>query len=154
DLTRRLAEVLWGQGQPARATALYRRLIERAPDDWELRMQLADLLMTADPAAAEAELRAISAGQPDYPGVQQKLGRALRQAGRLNEALDFLRRAGERAPADVGIRLETCEILVELGYLDLAINVYRQALELDPGRVEIQLGLARALHRQGHRDEA
>ena len=83
-----------------------------------------------------------------------KLGVALNQLGRLDEAIDCYRRALELMPDFAEAHNNLANALQRQGALAEAVACYRRALELKPGYAEAHNNLANALQLQGSLEEA
>ncbi|GBD43885.1 Beta-barrel assembly-enhancing protease [bacterium HR40] len=80
--------------------------------------------------------------------------RALRDAGKLEEALAAVRRARELAPSDADLALFEGQLLFFRGEHGAAERVLRAALALAPDYPDVRLALARTLAAQGRSREA
>jgi Tfp pilus assembly protein PilF len=142
-------------------------MLKPAGDDRKALLALAD---AADENAWRKRLRqamqakdgkALTALATDDETVRQApallvlLARALRQAGRTEEAIKLLRRAQSHHPADFQLNHILGDLLAQqrTGHEE-AVGYYRAALALRPQDPNAHLGLARALLRQGKPDEA
>jgi tetratricopeptide (TPR) repeat protein len=123
-----LADALLEAGDWAAAERLASERLARAPDDLGAKAVLARLHLERDEFDAAIELlRDVAAGQPDSVEARLRLGRGLRLAGRLDEALVELRagralgkaRGLEEEPA--GTWIEECKRLIAL---DAALEDY------------------------------
>ena len=118
-------------GRFGEAEAIYRRVLEAAPERPEALALLADL---AQRRGAEEEamalLRRAVAAAPSAANLHHQLAILLYRAGRVEEAIAHLRRAVALRPdlaaahADLGLVLEA------LGRTDEALPAFRAALEL------------------------
>lgn len=79
-------------------------------------------------------------------------GRAALQAGRLDEAADWLRKSLEVAPDRADYRVELGTALARAGRVEEAQAAYREALDSAPGHDGARMGLA-ALHAAAGRTE-
>jgi tetratricopeptide (TPR) repeat protein len=86
--------------------------------------------------------------------AQNNLGNALLQKGRVDEALDHLRKALEIEPDLADAYVSLGNALVQKGRTDEAIAQYRRALELQPGLVKAHTNLGVAYQQAGRTDEA
>ena len=82
------------------------------------------------------------------------MGVALRDQGKLDEAIVSYRRALELKPDLAGTHHNLGGVLLKQGKLDEAVACFRRALELNPGFAETHSDLAHALMRQGKASEA
>jgi len=101
---RLLGQVLTLEHEPQRAIELFRRVIERAPDDWETHANLAALLAERDPVACLHHARRAAELRPDDPRTRINLAEALLAAGRREEALQLFRRVLDGLPRDHPLR--------------------------------------------------
>jgi predicted TPR repeat methyltransferase len=94
-------------------------------------------------AEAEAVYLEILALVPDEPNALHFLGVLRHQQNRNDEALDLIRRAGERLPGDGGPWVNLGNVLLEMQRFDDAIDAYKQAADYAPDNVLIynNLGL-------------
>jgi tetratricopeptide (TPR) repeat protein len=82
------------------------------------------------------------------------LGLALRQRGRLSEAIESYQCAIELRPESADQYNNLADALQEAGRLEEAIAAYRRALVLQPAFVEVSYNLATALQESGRVEEA
>lgn len=88
-----------------RAIQTYRQALQRDPDDWQLRYNLAGLFLDlGDPGSAVPEFEAVVRLLPELQPLRLALGKALLQAGRSEEALAQFREAVRLDPADAAAR--------------------------------------------------
>jgi tetratricopeptide (TPR) repeat protein len=110
------------------------------------------LLVSGDLVGAENAFRRAAEIQPDMEELQGALGEALRRQGRLNEALEVLRKLeGTRNPHILGHLAEACR---DSGDLPGAEKSFRSALEVDPSLTGFRGALADVLRAQGRDEEA
>ncbi len=99
-------------------------------------------------------MRRALALKPGFAEGHGNLGNALREQGKLDEAVACYRRALELKRDFAEARSNLGNALREQGKLDEAIACYRRALELKPDFVEARSNLGNALREQGKLDEA
>ncbi len=95
----------------------------------------------------------VVAYNPTARFAQQNLGKALLDAGRLEEALAASRAAAGQAPDDVKAHANAGVALIRLGRLEEAEERLRHALSLDPRHPVVLQNLAESLRKQGRLDE-
>ena len=84
-----------------------------------------------------ADLRDILAHDPDLPGAQFDLGRALIHEGQYEEALPFLRKAAETWPDAASSHYELGLALIFLGQLDGALREMQAAVVCQPNSANL-----------------
>lgn len=99
-------------------------------------------------------LRPIAAQHPDDADVLYRLGDALYQQNRLDEALPPLERATGLAGGVAAHHYKLGNVLKDLERLDDALRSYRRALELDPGHAQALNNAGTVLEVQGKTEEA
>ena len=142
-------------GDAADSGEVYRRAIERAPNDLLLRRGYAALLSGHGDDAGAAEQRRVLVKQvPVVVEWRVAYGIALMQMGEVPAALAQLERAVQLDPEDFNARFHLGNALRELGRDDEAMVHYRRVLEARPSQpaVHHRLGLARLA--RGELDEA
>lgn len=92
-----------------------------------------------------------AAPKPDY---LSDLGLALKQAGRLDEALQTFDKAAQLKPDDAGLWLRVAGTLAALGRKSEAVLAYQHVLRLDPRQSEASFQCGLLLHEAGRLDEA
>jgi predicted O-linked N-acetylglucosamine transferase (SPINDLY family) len=107
-----------------------------------------------DLEAAIAGYRRALGLAPSHHGALVNLGAALREAGRLAEALDACRHATEAAGAQAEPWFNLGNTLRDLRRGDDAMAAYRRALAVDPGLAGAHFRLAELLHEAGRTAEA
>jgi tetratricopeptide (TPR) repeat protein len=102
------------------------------------------LLMQGRSEGAVAALESAARGRHD-PEIETTLGIALRQAGRMTEALVRLRRAAKRRPPYAPACYELGTLCVAMDNYDEAIDAFRNGLEIAPVMPELSIELGYAL---------
>ena len=92
--------------------------------------------------------------KPDYAEAHSNLGIALKDQGKLDEAIACYRRALELKPDFAEVHSNLGIALKDQGKLDEAIACYRRALELKPNFAEAHSNLGSTLKDQGKPNEA
>src|SRR6185295_10646138 len=131
------------------AERAFRRGLELAPDDAELRNALGwTLFQDGRTAAAVAEYERALAADPKHAKAHNNLALALVELGRLEEAAQHFKTSLDLAP-----RAEICSDLgftmARLGRSDEARADYEKALALDPNCAAAHANLAVALVQEG-----
>ena len=141
-------------GHLAQAEAVYRQILQTAPDhaDALYLSGLAAHEMGRSEAAVEPITRAIRVS-PAAP-FHYTLGNVLRKLGRLDEAAANYRAALKLAPGMVEAHVGLGNALKAQDRPEEAAGHFRAALKLKPGLVEAHLNLGNALKAQGRLDEA
>jgi tetratricopeptide (TPR) repeat protein len=154
----RLARQLLNEGDGAGAVGLLQRAQQRYPGDFWVNQYLGVTLLEhqkpADPAEAIRYLTVAVALRPDSPGTHYNLGNALRQQGKLDEAIAAYHRAIDIDPRSAPAHANLGLALQRQGKLDDAITAYRQAIALDPKHAPTHNSLGNALAQQGKLDDA
>ncbi len=103
---------------------------------------------------AESIYRQVLSKQPNNPAALHLMGMVNFQAGKLEEALDWMDRAIAIEPNVADFHVNRGVVLDGLGQLDLAISAYRRAAELKQNVPEIHANLGNVLRKSGRLDEA
>ena len=136
------------------AERAYRRGLEIAPDDPELRNALGwTLFQDGRTAEAVAEYERALTANPDNAKAHNNLALALVERGQLEEAAGHFRRSLELRPkaeiySDLGFTM------ARLGKSDEAMVSYRKALDLDPSCASAHFNLAVSFVHAGQFGEA
>lgn len=133
--------------------------LDKRPGEWRARATLGQELLSLGelPRAGRELARALEeapAGAPERGSILTHLGHALGRLGRVEEAVEILRRAVQEAPELPEARTNLGVALEIRGRTGEAERLYRQALELDPGSPEAHLNLARLLAAAGRGEDA
>jgi cellulose synthase operon protein C len=126
---RALAAAYYNQGQFKQAKTTYENLLKALPDDAPAMNNLAMVLARlGDPAAVAMAERAL-AKAPNQPEVIDTLGWALFLSGQHDRALQLLRDARLRNPANPDIRFHLATVLAKTGRQKEAIEELEVALQ-------------------------
>lgn len=98
--------------------------------------------------------RELVARSPESAAFQNRLGAALLDLGRYDEALEPLRESLRLDPQMALANLHLGRVLAGQGKYEEAVQHYRVALELDPEFADAQFSLGHALAELGQRDSA
>lgn len=134
-------------GRLGPAEALYRRVLERDPDDPNA-LHLLGVIAYQNGRFGSA-VRLIGRALPqlsELPDAHLNYGNALREAGRLAEAVESYRRAIELMPERAQTHRDLGWALAKLGRLDEAAASHRRAVALDPADAESHYALGASLH--------
>jgi predicted TPR repeat methyltransferase len=107
-----------------------------------------------DLAAAEGLFRSVLEEEPGHFGATHRLGLLALQAGRLEEAADYLTVAVRLRPGSAAAQHNLGLALRLQGLSDPALACFRQAVALQPDNAEFQGNLAASLAAAGHTSEA
>jgi tetratricopeptide (TPR) repeat protein len=146
---------LYGQGQLAAAAAQVKTLVRQYPNSFTLWSMLGVLgVHDRDPAAAEAAFRKALGLNPRDPDTNNNLANALREQGKLEEAVAVYRRAIELKPGYAQAYNNLGTALRDVGDLDGAIASCRRAIELQPDYAGAHANLGNALRDRGDLEQA
>ncbi|NQV80685.1 MAG: tetratricopeptide repeat protein [Alphaproteobacteria bacterium] len=106
------------------------------------------------PDQAETVFRDILAVAPDHAASGHFLGVVLFQAGKHEEALNWMRRSVVLRPNEASFHQNLGGALRDLGRYEEALPALQRAVELAPDDVTGAANLATVLHRLGRREEA
>ncbi|HTI36023.1 MAG TPA: sulfatase-like hydrolase/transferase [Vicinamibacterales bacterium] len=111
-------------------------------------------LSTGDAARALPGLSKLARSYPDSPVFQSTYARALKETGRLREALDVYRRAVSRWPDDAMLYHDLAVTASAAGRNDEAARAEQAALALDPSNGSAANGLGLVQAAGGHPQDA
>ncbi|MFO0592509.1 MAG: tetratricopeptide repeat protein [Polyangiaceae bacterium] len=137
-------------GQSERATEMYAKALQSAPNDLDLKLRVGSTQVMAGHAKqAEAILRDVFKAKPNSAEVNHFLGRALLVRGNFAEAKRFLERAAEIDPNRAEYHLYVGWIANELGDMALAESALKRSIELDRNLGDAYWQRAVLLQKQG-----
>lgn len=119
-------------GEPDKAIAAYRALLELLPENADIRNNLAGLLLERDPPEALRLAREAQGMAPQSAPVLDTLGWILVQQGNVDEGLKFLREAQSRAGLDASIGFHLASALATSGRKDEALQELEKLLLANP----------------------
>lgn len=139
-----------------RARAAAERALALEPDLPEglVRLAAIQMLYDRDFDAAEASIRRALACGPGIGIVLRMAGNLTSNLGKLDEAIDFYRRAADQDPLGAAAYHTLGITYHAAGRHAEAEEAYRTALELAPQRVGLHYGLALSLLERGRTEEA
>ena len=153
------AENFAKQGDPQKAIAEYRVLLQREPGMPGIHYRIGGLILS-QPATAtsaeeagkefEAELKIF----PQNAGAEYYLGELARQADKLPEAIQRYSRSAELYPSFAEAHFGLGRCLLDSGKASEAVAPLETAAKLAPDNPTIHFTLANAYQRLGRREEA
>jgi len=149
------AQALHRSGDIARAEAVYREVLRRAPRHFDALHSLGMVAFQAGHPQAAADLIAQAlAVDPQDAGAHGNLGYALHMLGRHDEALQSLDRALALQPELLEALNNRGNTLSALGRHDESVASFDRALALRPDYVEAAYNRGNALHAAGRLQDA
>lgn len=142
-------------GQPDRALAMVRKVLEKAPshpDGNHFASQMLLMLNQPEPALYHAE-RAVAA-DPSNHRFRLGLGAALSNLNRFDEAYESIRQAAHAEPSDAEGRYALGSVAVDLGRYAEGESELREAARLRPDWIDPPLALASCLLNTARAGEA
>lgn len=139
-------------GRTAAALDLYRQTLQRNPA--LLQARLGQAMLLHDDGRNDEAIALLETGyaQRAHPALAVMMGRLLADAGRQQEALNWLARARDSLrPADHALM---GALYAQLQRHDEAVEAYQRALAAEPAQGGWLLGLGVSLDALGRRDEA
>jgi Tfp pilus assembly protein PilF len=142
------------------------QMMEKAVEKFDLALQADPSLSTAELNKgiallnlqklneAEEALRHATAAQPENPRTWYNLGLLHRGQGKGEEGIEDFKKVIALAPSDPDANYFVGQFYLQLQKYDEAVPYFQQALKLNPLHASAEFGLARALQRSGHLDEA
>jgi predicted O-linked N-acetylglucosamine transferase (SPINDLY family) len=142
-------------GRAAEAEAIYRRILEAAPDHADSLQLLGALSLQLGRTDEAIELlrRAVEV-QPAYPEAHNNLGVALQKRGETDEALAHWEKALALKPGYAQAYGNLAKALSEKGKTGLALACWQRAVALNPEDVGAHGDFAAALQKANRFDEA
>ena len=149
-----LYEARLAAGRKEAALAGLRAWIAARPGDEQAQLMLAQHELTSgDLANAEAHFQRLLASHPEDPALLNNVA-WLRHRRGADDALDFARRAHDKAPASPQVLDTLGTILVDAGQSGAGLPHLERAAQLAPADADIQINYARALSGAGRKDAA
>ncbi len=134
----------------AQAIRTYTDALSRAPGDWVLRENFANLLQAAGrPREAEEEWRKVIALMPHHGPAYYSVGNLLDAQGKSKEAIAFFEEALRRRPDSVEARNGLGLALANLGRPGEAVRQFEAAIRRRPSFTEARINLGQLLANQG-----
>ncbi len=133
----------------------YRKGVELAPTDTNLRLNLISALRNAEKFAdAAEEYEAISQQDPDNFGVYRELGELYLHLDDEEKARETYQKMIDRAPDNAGTHLILAEIYTGHEWMDDAAAQYEKALSLASNNLDYIEYFGEFYFRQGNREKA
>jgi len=157
ELQRQFGEAvrLQNAGKLDEAEAIYRALLEKAPDVPEVHVNLGFVYAAReDWADAEASyLRALEL-RPGAPDAVAALATVYRETGRQQEALDLVEKTASENPGDARAQLNKGIYLIAANENERAIEAFEAAIAVDPAMAEAYFRLGGLMVGQNRIPEA
>jgi tetratricopeptide (TPR) repeat protein/tRNA A-37 threonylcarbamoyl transferase component Bud32 len=137
---------------PESSFPLLETIRQEHPNDFWLNEKLGRAYGKAKPPRLDESVRCLSiavAIKPDSPGAHVNLGVALKDHGKLEQAIEEYRLAIRHKPDYAQAHNDLGNALKVQGKLEPAIDEYRQAIRIKPDYAEAHSNLGLALHDQG-----
>lgn len=165
-----LARFYTQRGQPLKAISLWRRLLEKDPENVSIRFQIAQAyqalgknlrtsrygeVRSSEPEEKESGKKALEEYEkiveikPDHVQAWQGIGEVWSQLGQPERALKAYYKALELMPQQPEIYGLLAEIYLQMGNLPKAIEAYQGAVGLQPDERKYYEGLASIYHQIG-----
>lgn len=155
DALNQLGSALVRQGELGQAQTFFRRALQIACDNVEIRANLAQALaLEGEFDEAFEEFETAMQLDPENASTHHSLGVVLTMQGRTDDAIRHLRRALEIRPGFAEAHSNLGHALLTQGNLNEAIGHFRQALQARPDDAAAHHSLAVALRSQGKPYEA
>lgn len=131
--SKREVKKLYEDGKFKKALPALSELVERNPQDVELRAMLASSYrLNGEPGKSQKEYEEIVKIAPDNADAAYQLGILSRQADQLSEAVEYLEKAVELRPDSALFLSELAKSYVKSGLFEEAIDEWERALEAYP----------------------
>ena len=140
------AQAAEAAGDRERAIFHLKRAIEQEPEDHDIAMQLAELLLrNDDPDNALAHLEHIPEGSTNGAHLNAIRGSANAALGNVERANELSEQAIREAPDDLEVLLTASETLIQTGQIARALEVTQKIYASHLGSPQAALSFARAL---------
>ncbi len=157
DLSQALQQALHflESGAPEKCVSVCNEILAESPGLIQaLYLRGCAAIQTGDIARSVNDLEIVHRNHPEHLHAALYFGRALRVAGRLEEALPPLQTTLGENELEVDARYELATCLARLRRRPEAIDHYQAILKLQPGNAQVAANLASLLERENRRDEA
>ena len=152
-----LYEVYESMKDPEGAVSVLKRLLQKTPDDTELRLRLARTLEKAkklQEAIREYEAALPRLDPKEKLAVYKTLGFLYTETADQDKAIASYLKAADLDKKDVNLYYNLATLYEKAGDKERADQFLAQAVALQPGDVESRLSLAESLFNKGSMDEA
>lgn len=157
----RVIECYKRAGEPGEAVKVFRSAIKAAPDDLDMRIQLADALLANDQQQASLnELQRILNIEPRHIEAHLRMAGIYSAGGAWGAAERSLRIVLEQEPEREDVRRQIARLMLARGHYLHSANFFEQArqifekgAEFDPDEYQFPLNLARIAVDQGELNE-
>ena len=143
-----LADYYIRTGQLDKAETAYEQLSKDHPKSFQLNYQYARILVLrhkdAQVPAVSAVLEKLGPNSPQTHIVQSSI---LVDAGKIDAAMDNLKKAVADTPDDAQLHLAYAKVALTKGVMDVASTQFHEAARLNPRSIEAQAGLAQIAER-------
>jgi tetratricopeptide (TPR) repeat protein len=129
-------------------------LVQRYPEEPNIRYAWGVYLLQEDPEAALAELRRAIAFDPGHVHAMCQIALHLVKEGRYPEALPVAEQATLTDPRNFVARNVLGRTVLELGDVERAVRELEEAVRLAPDSPQAHFHLARAYQRAGRKEDA
>ncbi len=143
----RLAEAYRTVGRLDDSLSIYRRILERLPDDTEARAGAGSVLLRQGKIdEAESEFRRILKADPNSPGGLLGMGGVQAVRGDVDRAIETLKEVVKRSQGQPAVNAYTNlgALYERQGKIEEARRAYGEALRLDPGQLRAAQALAQS----------
>jgi tetratricopeptide (TPR) repeat protein len=144
---------LYEQKYPLKALAIYEKLLESNPDEWDVLLQTAELcgnLGRFDKAAVY--YKRMLEIDPSNRALQRQLAETYSKAGKMDDAVKLLETMHEEDETDVQVTAILGEVYLDQGQYQKALPLYQGLLKRGKSNPEIKLRIGVAYVGQIARD--
>ncbi len=144
---------LYEQKRPLKALAIYEKLLDGNPDDWDILLQTAELCGTlARYDDAAKYFKRMLEIDPSNRALQRQLAETYSKAGKMDDAIKLLEAMHEEDQNDVQVSAILGEVYLDRGQYQKALPLYQSLLKLVKTNPEIKLRIGVAYVGQIQRD--
>ena len=145
DILEHLADFYMMDNQPKKALPLYKKLVEKYPEQHVLLRKMAQVYLSMkDLQMAEVLVDRALALHPDTPKYAMYLVEIYYGTERKQEALRMLERIVERRPNNLSYRTTLVNLYEEFELYDKVVDAYESMLLIDPTNVMLKRKLLEA----------